>query len=100
MKKTKTPWFRKPRVERVLAQAALTDAMGAVQPVAHVRIYSETASVAHLSASATVLAPLCRASAPAGKWYGPGSDAEGRWLASPRRECKLCAAMSESAVAS
>lgn len=93
---------RPTQLERQFAEAALTDAMATVQPVAqpHVPIYSETASVAHLSASAVVLFPLCRASAPEGKWYGPGSEAERRWLASPRRECKLCAAMGESAAAS
>jgi hypothetical protein len=98
-KNAKTPWFRKarpPKVARELAGAELTDAMARVQadPEPYVRIYSGSASVEHLSASAAVLVPLCRASAPGGEWYGAGSEPERRWQASSRRECKLCAGIS------
>jgi hypothetical protein len=93
------PLFRRNRLEKVLAQGDLQDAMGRAEQAQprYVRIYSGTASVEHLSASAAVLAPLCRASAPGGEWYGQGSEPERRWRASSQRQCKLCVGISGQA---
>jgi hypothetical protein len=91
---------RKNKLAVQLAEAHLETAMDHVQPPRYVKIYSGTASVEHLSASAAVLAPLCRASAPGGEWYGQGSEPERRWQASSRRECKLCKGISGQAAAS
>lgn len=78
MKKTKTPWFRKPRVERELGKANLTDAMAQVQPEP-LRIHNPDRGTRSHDLDPDSGRPVCKASGTA--WVtGDGG----------LRECGLC----------
>ena len=90
-----TPWFRRrrgPRVSRQLAQAALTDAMGRVQPLPPgARIYTSVSpkvAVAHVK-SAVNPGAVCEAMSERTDWLGTGSDEE-RQHAASLRLCHRC----------